>query len=176
MRWRIVTYRLAGDGGSNARVSVWRELRRVGAVSLQSATWAVPPGERFDEGLARAVRLVERVGGQALVIDVDPASGSLAELERLYSAERDEEWAEFSAECDKAVAELAEEVAKQKFTLAELDEEEHNVDRLRRWHRDLRAKDLFGAPLAPAAEARLKEACEALDDFAERVYRARQRT
>ncbi len=175
MRWRILTYRLSGDGGSSQRVGVWRELRRVGAVALQSATWAVPSGDRFDDGLAKALRLVERSGGQALVVDVDPESRSLGELEALYSAERDAEWAEFSAECGKALAELASEVAKEKFTLAELDEEEHNVDRLRRWYRDLRAKDLFGAPLAPAAEARLKEVAVALDDFAERVYRARQK-
>lgn len=176
MRWRILTYRLSGDGGSNPRVSVWRELRRVGAVALQSATWAVPAGDRFDDGLAKAVRLVDRAGGQALVLDVDPGSDALGELEALYVSDRDEEWAEFTAECDKAIAELAGEVAKEKFTLAELEEEEHSVDRLRRWYRELRSKDLFGAPMAPVGEARLKEAVAALDDFAERVYRARQRS
>jgi hypothetical protein len=77
------------------------------------------------------------------VADVDPASPAVAELEALYSAERDEEWAEFAAECDKAIAELASEVAREKFTLAELDEEENNVDRLRRWYRELRTEDLF---------------------------------
>ena len=167
-----MTYRLPSDGGSSQRVAVWRELRRVGAVALQSATWAVPMGDGFDEGVEKAVRLVERADGHAQVVDVDPQSPSQAELEALYSAERDEEWAEFSAECDKAIAELASEVAKEKFTLAELDEEEHNVDRLRRWYRELRAKDLFGAPLAPEAEAKLKEATKALDDFATRVYQA----
>lgn len=171
-----MTYRLPSDGGSSQRVAVWRELRRVGAVALQAATWAVPVGDGFDEGVAKAVRLVERADGHALVLDVDPRSQSLGELEALYSAERDEEWTEFSAECDKAIAELANEVAKEKFTLAELDEEEHNVERLRRWYRELRAKDLFGAPLAAGAEAKLKEAAEALDDFATRVYEARQKT
>lgn len=176
MAWRILTYRLPSDGVSSQRVAVWRELRRVGAVALQSATWAVPVGDGFDEGLDRAVRLVRRADGHALVVDVDPASRSLGELEALYSGERDEEWAEFAAECDKAISELAGEVEKEKFTLAELDEEEHNIDRLRRWYRELRAKDLFGAPLAPAAETKLKEATAALDDFATMVYRARQRT
>jgi len=123
----------------------------------------------------KAVRLVERADGQVLVVDVDPHSQSLGELEAMYSEQRDEEWAEFTAECDKAIAELASEVAKEKFTLAELDEEEHNVDRLRRWYRELRAKDLFGAPLAAGAEVKLKEAAEALDDFATRVYQARQK-
>jgi len=176
MSWRIVTYRLPKDGNSSQRVAVWRELRRVGAVALQSATWAVPTGDGFDEGVEKAVRLVERADGHALVLDVDPDSQSLGELEMLYSAERDEEWAEFIAECGKAVAELADEVAKEKFTLAELDEEEHNVDRLRRWYRELRTKDLFGAPLAAPAATQLKEATEALDDFATRVYQARQKS
>ena len=175
MRWRVVTYRLSNERGSSQRVAVWRELRRVGAVALQAATWAVPVGDGFDAGVDKAVQLVERVGGHVLVLDIDPDSEGLAHLEGLYTADRDEEWGEFVLECDKALAELADEVAKEKFTLAELDEEEHNVDRLRRWYRDLRAKDLFGAPLAPAAETRLKEAIEALDDFASHVYEARQR-
>lgn len=172
--WRIVTYRLSGEG-SGHRVGVWRELRRRGAVSLQTATWAMPTGDQFDEGLEKAMGLVRRSGGTALVVDVDPASPAVAELERLYNDERDEEWAEFLSECDKALAELAAEVAKEKFTLAELDEEEHNVDRLRRWYRELRAKDIFGAPGSAAAEVKLKEAIEALGDFAERVYEARSR-
>jgi hypothetical protein len=109
------------------------------------------------------------------VLDIDPGSAGLAELEELYSGDRDAEWAEFAVECDKAIEELNREVAKEKFTLAELDEEEHNVDRLRRWYRELRAKDLFGAPLAGDAEARLKATAELLDEFAEHVYRARQR-
>ena len=49
-------------------------------------------------------------------------------------------------------------------------------ERLRRWYRELRAKDLFGAPLASEAEAKLKSTTEALDDFADRVYQARQRS
>jgi hypothetical protein len=169
-----VTYRLSGDG-SGHRVGIWRELRRRGAVSLQTATWALPSGDQFDEGLSKAVSLVRRSGGSVLVADVDPASPAVAQLEELYNGERDAEWAEFLSECAKALAELANEVSREKFTLAELDEEEHNVDRLRRWYRDLRAKDLFGAPGSANADVKLKEVIEALEDFAERVYEARSR-
>ena len=38
---------------------------------------------------------------------------------------------------------LRREIRNEKFTLAELDEEEQNVDRLRRWHRELRSRDVF---------------------------------
>ena len=74
-------------------------------------------------------------------------------MEELFTAEREAEWVEFLSECDKAEAELHREVEKQKFTLAELAEEEQNVDRLRRWYRELRAKDLFGAPRLPGASS-----------------------
>lgn len=174
MSWRILTYRLTGEE-SRHRVAAWRELRRVGAVALQSATWAIPAGPRFDEGLARAVALVERGEGQALVFDVTPAGDTAATLQALYSGEREAEWAEFCAECGKAQAELAGEFEKEKFTLAELEEEEQNLDRLRRWYRELRAKDLYGAPSAATGEARLKTCAELLEDFAERVYQARER-
>jgi hypothetical protein len=174
MPWRLLTYRLAADQ-SKHRVAAWRELRRVGAVALQQATWAIPPGDGFNEGVARAVALVERGGGRPLLFEVVPDEHTATMLEEMFTAEREAEWVEFLSECDKAETELHSEVQKQKFTLAELDEEEQNLDRLRRWYRDLRAKDLFGAPSAATGEQRLKECVELLEDFAERVFEARER-
>ncbi len=174
MSWRILTYRLTADE-SKHRVGVWRELRRVGAVALQSATWAIPPGDGFNEGVARAVKFVERGGGRPLLFEVTPSAASASALEELFTGEREAEWMEFLSECDKAEAELHGEIDKEKFTLAELDEEEQNLDRLRRWYRELRAKDLFGAPSALRGELRLKECVELLEEFAERVFEARER-
>jgi len=93
----------------------------------------------------------------------------------LFTAQREAEWGEFLSDCGKYETELAGEVAEGKLTLAELDEEEQSLDRLRRWYRTIKARDLFGAPSAPAAERRLKECAEALEGFAEQVYQARER-
>ncbi len=43
------------------------------------------------------------------------------------------------------------EIATEKFTLAELDEEEQSLERLRRWHREVTLRDVFGVPSALAA-------------------------
>jgi len=172
--WRLLTYRLVAEP-SRHRVAVWRELRRAGAVSLQQGLWAIPPGDAFDAALDRAVALIERGDGDAFVFEVIPTDASMARVEALFSAEREAEWVEFVDECAKFDAEIAREIAKKKFTLAELDEEEQNLDRLKRWYRDLRARDLFGAPTAVLAERRVKECEELLEDFAERVYQARDR-
>jgi hypothetical protein len=109
------------------------------------------------------------------VLAVADEQTSAAQLEALFTDQREAEWAEFLSDCGKYETELAGEVVKGKLTLAELDEEEQSLDRLRRWYRTIRARDLFGAPSAAAAERRLKECTEALEDFAERVYQARER-
>ncbi len=172
--WRLFTYRLPAEP-SRHRVAVWRELRKIGAVSLQQATWAVPTGTAFDQSLNRAVELVQKANGQAFAFDVVPDEPSTKVLQELFTADREAEFAEFIAECAKFEAELDHEIEIEKFTLAELDEEEHSLDRLRRWYRELRTKDLYGAPSASAAEGRLKQCSSRLEDYAERVYAARER-
>jgi len=172
--WQVITYRLPAEP-SRHRVAVWRELRRLGAVALQQGTWAVPQGEGFDAGLTEIAGAITAAGGQPVVLAVAEDEASTAQLEALFTAEREAEWGEFLSDCGKYEAELADEVAKGKLTLAELDEEEQSLDRLRRWYRTIRARDLFGAPSAGAADRRLKDCAEALEDFAEKVYQARGR-
>jgi len=172
--WRVITYRLPAEP-SRHRVAVWRELRRLGAVSLQQGTWAIPDGERFATGFAQVVEAIKTAGGQPVVLAVADDETSAAQLEGLFTDQREAEWGEFLSDCGKYETELAGEVAKGKLTLAELDEEEQSLDRLRRWYRTIRARDLFGAPSAPVAERRLKECTEALENFAEQVYQARER-
>jgi len=164
MPWRLITYRLPAEP-SRHRVAVWRELRRLGAVGLQQGTWAVPDG---------VVEAIKAAGGKPVVLAVAVEEASETQLEALFTALREAEWGEFLSDCGKYEAELAGEVAKGKLTLAELDEEEQSLDRLRRWYRAIRSRDLFGAPSAPLAERRLKECAEALEGFAEQVYQARE--
>jgi len=93
-------------------------------------------------------------------------------LRDLFTAAREEEWTEFISDCGKYEAELDHELAQQKFTVAELDEEEQSLERLRRWYRELKLRDLFGAPSAAEAEQQLKQCQARLEDFANRVYSA----
>ena len=172
--WRVITYRLPAEP-SRHRVAVWRELRRLGAVPLQQGTWAGPHGEEFDAGLAGVAEAIKVAGGQPVVLAVAGDAASTDQLETLFTAEREAEWGEFVSDCGKYEAELADEVAKGKLTLAELDEEEQSLDRLRRWYRTIRDRDLFGAPSAGTADQRLKDCAEALEGFAEKVYQARER-
>src|SRR5207249_9802842 len=91
-------------------------------------------------------------------------------LTAAYEAARADEWREVLAASDKYLAELIHEHAQQKYTLAELEEEEQSLDRLRRWYRDLRNRDLLGTALTAEADERLKECARQFDDYADAVY------
>jgi len=117
--------------------------------------------------------LVKRADGEAIVFEAAPrGEAQAARLEGLYTEAREAEWTEFLSECDKFEQEINKEISKGKFIHAELDEEEQSMERMRRWFRELRGRDVFHAPSAEPAERRLKECGEVLEDFADRVYEA----
>jgi hypothetical protein len=117
--------------------------------------------------------LVEAASGTLLVLAASGyAEGDAARLRRLYAEARELEWAEFHADCGKYLAELDREERVGKYTLAELEEEEQSLDRLRRWYRELRSRDLLGIPAAVDSATDLKLCEERFDVYADHVYAA----
>jgi hypothetical protein len=145
----------------------------MGAVPLGQGSWAVPDVAAVADGLARVVELGQRGEGEVLVLDAaGRGEHDRARLAALFTAARQEDWAEFLADCAKFDAEIDKEIRVAKFTLAELEEEEQSLERLRRWYRDLQARDVFGAPAAGEAEQQLKHCVDRLADYTERVFAA----
>ncbi|WP_405136358.1 Chromate resistance protein ChrB [Nocardia sp. NBC_01388] len=172
VRWLVLVVRVPSEP-SRHRVAVWRELRRVGGLPLGQGAWVVPDVPVFTDGVSRVIELAERGAGEVLVLDAaGRAEKDAARLEALFTAERIEEWTEFLAECGKFDAEIDKEIGKGKFTLAELEEEEQSLERLRRWHRDIKARDVFGAPAAADADRQLGHCADRLADYTERVFQA----
>ena len=171
-RWLVLVVRVPAEP-SRHRVAVWRELRRIGALSLGQGAWVVPDAPVFADGVARVIELATRGEGEVLALDAaGRADADAARVEALFTAERAEEWAEFVADCAKFDAEIDKEIRTRKFTMAELEEEEQSLERLRRWYRDIKARDIFGAPAATEAEARLKHCADRLADYTEQVFTA----
>lgn len=171
-RWLVLVVRVPA-GPSRHRVAVWRELRRIGALSLGQGAWAVPDAAAFADGVTRVIELARRGEGEVLVLDAaGRAEADAARLEAMFTAERVEEWGEFLADCGKFDAEIDKEIRNRKFTMAELEEEEQSLERLRRWYRDIKARDVFDAPAATEAEQRLKHCADRLSDYTDQVFQA----
>jgi hypothetical protein len=169
-RWIVLLFRMPSEPARH-RIALWRELRKAGAVPLGQSAWALPDLPVVRAVVDRAEGLVSGAGGELLrlaAVGLTPADAG--RLAGLYETARAEEWQEFLADSDRYLAELDREHAQQKYTLAELEEEEQSLDRLRRWYRDLRNRDLLGTTLTTQADDRLKECARRFDDYAAAVY------
>jgi hypothetical protein len=154
-------------------MALWRELRRSGAIPLGQAVWAVPDLPAVRPLLERLKDLVAAGNGTLLRLAAKGfARSDVARLEQLYASTREEEWSEFDADCTKYLDELDKEERLGKYTLAELEEEEQSLDRLRRWYRELRSRDLLGIPATTDSATGLKLCEERFEMYADHVYAA----
>lgn len=168
--WIVVLARLPAEPARH-RMALWRELRRSGAIPLGQAVWAVPEVTAVHPLLERLADLVEAANGTLLLLSARGfTEDDVARLEELYATIREQEWSEFDADCGKYLAELDKEERLGKYTLAELEEEEQSLDRLRRWYRELRSRELIGIPATTDSATALKHCEERFARYADRVY------
>ena len=174
MGWVVLLYRLP-SGDSRARVAVWRELRRSGALHVQQSVVAVPDEAGFAGVVERLREVLAEVDGDAIVLRTEAAAGGdEGRLVQAWNAARDAEYRELAGECAKFLGEIDHEFEIEKFTLAELDEEEAELDKLQRWHERIRARDVHGAAGADAAGRALDQAEEALARYSAAVFERTQ--
>jgi hypothetical protein len=168
--WLLITYRLPAER-SSARVAVWREVRRNGALQLQNSVVAFPDTDGFRNAVTRVRATVGEVGGTVLALRAEALDGEDdARLRAAWNEARTAEYAELAAECEKLVAEIDKEFSKEKFTLAELDEEEAELEKLRAWDERIRRRDVHGSQGGEAAEQALERAAQAVSRFTEAVF------
>ena len=166
----MLIYRLPSND-SRARVAVWREVRRLGALHVQQSVLAVPDAEPFEDAVERLREVLAEVGGQITALRSEPlAAGDDGRLLAAWNEARDAEYRELMGECAKFLAEIDHEFEIEKFTLAELDEEEAELDKLQRWHERIQRLDIHGASGAAGAAAALREAEAALARYSTAVF------
>lgn len=155
---------------SSLRVLVWRRLRAAGATSLHGA-WVLPPAPAHERFLRDLLAEVERQGGSGLLLratPLDPATQA-AIVERLR-ADRDQEYAEFRRRAADFLTEIERETADGNLSFAELEENEHDLDKLTGWLARIEARDAVGGDQRAAAVAALDACRRALDGFARAIY------
>jgi hypothetical protein len=65
-RWLLLLYTVPREPSVN-RVSVWRKLKRLGAVLLHDAVWVLPPSPRAIEELRWLAAEIRERGGEAML-------------------------------------------------------------------------------------------------------------
>jgi hypothetical protein len=167
-QWLVISYNLPTEP-SRHRVTLWRSLKKLGAVNLQQSMWVLPANDINQAALTEMATDIESHEGEALLMAcVFLESDHERRVIRDFNLLRDEEYREFIDESEKYLKEIDKEIAKQKFIFAELEEEEAELEKLVSWHAKIALRDLFGAGAKTAAGdllARIRAAFERYADL-----------
>ncbi len=138
---------------------------------MQHAVCLLPLSEENSAAYDRLARRIEEYGGEVSVLET--ASPDEAWHERTvnrFNAARDEEYEEVVDETERFREEIERERRKGKFTFAELEDEESNLERLHKYLAQVEARDAFGAGGLTRASKEVELCSGVLEDFAQEIY------
>ncbi|WGS23117.1 MULTISPECIES: Chromate resistance protein ChrB [unclassified Bradyrhizobium] len=170
--WLLLTYKVPSEPGAR-RVALWRRVKAMGAVYLQNGVCLLPKTDAHIRQLKMIENEVAEMDGEAVILETVALDKSQEDkvVDR-FKADRDEQYREFLGRCADFEKEIAKEFSINKFTYAELEEEDTDLKKLQGWLEKIKKLDFYGATLAAEAERQLK-ACEALlESYAQRVFEA----
>jgi hypothetical protein len=104
--WLLLQHRVPTEP-SVGRVTVWRKMKRLGAVLLQDAVWALPATPATREQLQWLAAEIVELGGEARVWEARVAIGEDESLVRQFQAQVDLTYAEILAALGHEDADVA---------------------------------------------------------------------
>lgn len=170
--WLLLTYKVPPEPAAK-RIALWRRLKGMGAVYLQNGVCLLPKTDDHMRRLKMLENDVAGMGGEAVILET--VALDRAQEDKViarFKADRDEQYREFIGRCADFEAEIAKERATNKFTYAELEEEDTDLKKLQSWLDKIRRLDFYGGTVAEEAAARLKGCEELLDAYARQVFEA----
>ena len=157
---------------SAARVGVWRELKRLGALYLQQSVCIFPRREPLLSALQKIAERVHELHGSFHLLPLSDLPGEEeAKIIDGFIAQSNLQYDEIIENCEVNFAkEIEFETFRQNFTYAEAEEIRQELDKIRRWYERVVERDWFGAARHDLA-LRSIEHCERLfEGFEEKVF------
>ncbi len=157
MSWLVLSYSLPSASTSSPRVTLWRRLRRLGAIASSGGVYILPMREECLESFQWLAQEIRQAQGEALVMRVDTFEGLTdAQMVELFCAARAKDYAEI----DQQTAGLEVKIAA--HTPDALAQVQEGLDRLRRRHAEIARVDYFDCPAGTRVAERLRLVAQSL--------------
>ncbi|MER9474893.1 chromate resistance protein ChrB domain-containing protein [Mesorhizobium sp. M0520] len=151
-RWLLLIHRLPSKP-AYFRVKIWRRLQGIGAVAVKSTVYALPANAETQEDFEWLLKEIVAGGGEAMVCEARLVDGlSDAEVQALFDAARDADYAEIAKEARGLAAEIGANATPEKRA-----ETRSQLGRIRKRLAEVDTIDFFGATGRLAVEALLAE-------------------
>lgn len=169
-KWIVLNYNLPTEP-SRLRVATWRGLKKLGAVNIQQSMWILGYNEENYSALQKISQNIESNKGEALLMEsVFFEEKHEEKIISFFNNIRNEEYKEYIDECEKYLKELEKEISIEKFTFAELEEEEEELQKLISWYDKIETRDIFHSSEGNTAKKSLEQIKKAFEEYSELVY------
>ena len=160
---------------SSPRVTVWRRMRSAGAAGLDNGIWVLPQNQENEKLILEMETYVGSQKGECKLFVAETLDKKTEEtiLER-FSQDRAAEYAEVIEQCEDFLAELDKESKGGKFSFAEYEENEADLNKLESWFLKVSGRDFLKEDSARKAAEWLEKCRTAFKLFAEKVYAREQ--
>src|SRR5262245_18264720 len=142
MPWLVQSYSLPATSRSSPRVTIWRRLKRLGAMPMAGGAYVLPARYACVEAIQWLAQEIPRAEGSALIMRVEEFDGlSDTQVIGRFQEARGNDYAELESQ----VATLEQELTAQSAP-DDLSQHHDALDRLRRRYADLARVDYFDCP------------------------------
>jgi hypothetical protein len=141
MNWTLLIYTLPSSP-SRLRASVWRDVKRAGAIYLRDGVCALPDLPAARDIFTELATRVRELGGRAtmassVILDVESARSLTVELQ----AARAVEYSEIEEQIKRFLDHVHEQRDHRDFTFAEVEVLDADFGKLKRWHEQVESRD-----------------------------------
>src|SRR5580698_10293199 len=156
---------------SSVRVALWRRLRAVGATTMVNGAWLLPDTVQHAQLFEQLRDDIIRHHGTGFVFNVPSPPPEVNEtIVQRFQTDRSREYDEFAERCAALLDEIGKETRAEKYTFAEMEEGEQDLEKLARWLTEIHARDFFPDERRQQAATLMARCRSALNGFAQAVY------
>ncbi len=170
MNWRTLIYQIPREPQRN-RMAVWRRLKSIGAINVLQSIWILPDRSDTEEEFRKLEEQINTSGGQSIsCITFIQDELQNKKLTEQFNKERELDYKELLEKCDDFENEMYQETKKENFTFAEIEENEHEIEKLNIWLKKIEKKDFFGCEIKNEVMIRLDGCILLLNQFSTEVF------
>ncbi len=157
---------------SAARVGVWRELKKMGALYLQQSVCILPATEPLYAALHKITERVSELGGNYHLLPLNSLpQDEEAKIVDGFIAQSNLQYDEIIEDCEvNFKKEIEFETFRQNFTYAEAEEIRQDLEKIRRWYDRVVERDWFEAARRENALQSIDQCEKLLEEFEEKVF------
>jgi hypothetical protein len=167
-RWLLLVYRVPPEP-SRLRATVWRRIKRLGAIYLRNSAAGLPASPSAEMAMRKLRSEIIDMSGSAVLLSCEVLAGE-PDIRAAFQSARNDEYEEIVDKCDDFIASIDKEYAEGHFSYAELEENEIDLVKLRKWLKRIRGRDAFGTEGLQSVLSALAECEKKLEAYAARVY------